>query len=339
MFIEVCSAFVGTVPLNVMACDNVEEYDLITELPMNMQVRTYDARGYTLAQAEAKIYEGDVLQPHRLNIRVCRENRLLTEYDTMSLEAIRYNNIVDCHYLSCEFVKYIQRVLFMYSVGNSSIINVFYGVKEYSGASYYGGGNMIIGAGAGLDYPYGTADIIGHELGHGLRSHVPMLPKKGEYGALSEHCSDLIAASFESFMCDENLDFPAFDWLIGEDRPPFEAIRNMADPWEQKHAKQYLGKYWVDTTLDWDDGGIHSNCSVGNYCFYLFCKKTDIQLATQVFLNTLCRNPIDYNEYASLLMVYATSAQKGLEMDDCLDACALAPGRVHVLSKPCCVIS
>jgi hypothetical protein len=333
------SAFVGKVHLHSLDAAIPGTYELISDFTDKnnvtcMRVVTYDARAYNADQIDALVWSStftDVLVPFVVDVNTCwknhniivRNGRTPCADSSEMLKAVRYSDVVDCHFFACGFVKYMQQVVFINHMGNSSTLHVIYGVKNCSNAAYYGGGIVLIGAGADQDYPFGTVDIIGHELGHGLQPNLASVPNTGEYGAISEHCADFIAISFKHFMWTYNSYLPPFDWLIGENRAHFSHIRNMSNPWQQRQAKEYLGVYWVDTLSERDKGGIHSNCSVGNYCFYLFSKKTDIQLATQVFLNCMYRGPTNYSLYTDYLLFYAADIHKGSEMMECLHICNL----------------
>ncbi len=119
---------------------------------------------------------------------------------------------------------------------------------------------MVFGDGNNNLVPHTTLDIVGHEMGHGLTQFTADLINMDESGAISESFSDILGN------CIEHFGKPGqSSWRIGEDRGSF--LRDMSFPNAKDHPDTYMGQYWYTGTSD--NGGVHTNCGVQNYWFYL----------------------------------------------------------------------
>ena len=133
--------------------------------------------------------------------------------------------------------------------------------------AFWSGSFAAYGAGDGVHRgSFGTIDVVGHEISHGLTDYSANLVYRGESGALNESFSDIFGAAVEFYA--EGRD--QGDWLMGEDlylEPG--AIRSMQNPNALSSPDTYLGQHWVDTEEGFDNGGVHYNSGVQNYWFYL----------------------------------------------------------------------
>ena len=112
--------------------------------------------------------------------------------------------------------------------------------------------------------PYTSLDICAHEIGHAVCSSTCNLIYYADPGAINEALSDIWAA------CAENYAAPNKSiWLLGEEITPNYAFRSMSDPNVKKQPDTYYGTYWYIGSAD--NGGVHINSGVLNYCFYLMC--------------------------------------------------------------------
>ena len=109
------------------------------------------------------------------------------------------------------------------------------------------------------------ADVVAHELTHGVTEFTSSLIYSYESGALNEALSDIFGALVdrqEGAMGDDI-------WLLGEDiyTPGIEgdALRNMADPAAEGDYDYYPTRY-VGTG---DNGGVHTNSGIANLAFVL----------------------------------------------------------------------
>jgi bacillolysin len=127
-------------------------------------------------------------------------------------------------------------------------------------------------------------DIVGHEFAHRLENgNGHPLATSGEAGALQESFGDIFGELIE------RRTEGAIDWVHGAD-PGTVGTRNFSDPKSDgfhheigdenngcdafAHSGQpntYFGDNWYNDV--WcDRGGVHSNCSVMNYWFYLLAE-------------------------------------------------------------------
>lgn len=108
--------------------------------------------------------------------------------------------------------------------------------------------------------PLVALDIMAHELTHGVISATAQLTAAGENGAIGEGLADVFGVCVEKYAKPNNGNNL---WKIGEDAA---VLRNLAAP----NCKYYLGNGWVNTSnLNYDSGGVHTNCGVLGYWFYL----------------------------------------------------------------------
>ncbi len=126
--------------------------------------------------------------------------------------------------------------------------------------AYWNGQVMTFGDGNSSIGPLVALDIVGHEITHGLTSNTADLDYQDESGAMNEAFSDIFGTSIE-FYAKPN----TANWLIGENIG--NSIRSMSNPKSKGDPDTYLGQnYYIGTA---DNGGVHTNNGVLNYCYYL----------------------------------------------------------------------
>jgi len=98
---------------------------------------------------------------------------------------------------------------------------------EQNNASW-SGGFARYGAGGGDNIgSWGTLDVVGHEISHGVTQHSANLVYQGESGALNESFSDIFGTAIEFYVEGKVIG----DWLIGEDLFLVSgALRSMENP-------------------------------------------------------------------------------------------------------------
>lgn len=114
-----------------------------------------------------------------------------------------------------------------------------------------------------IQYPLVSLDIVAHEFTHGVSCATSNLGYMGESGALGEGISDIFAVCVEKYAKPNN---GVNIWQIGEDIGT--PIRDLSNP----ECRYYQGTNWVSTSnpsLSNDYGGVHTNCGVIGYWFYL----------------------------------------------------------------------
>lgn len=149
--------------------------------------------------------------------------------------------------------------------GMTLISRVHYS-RNYNNA-FWDGRQMTYGDGDGVTFaPLSQdADVVAHELTHGVTERSSGLIYQNESGALNEAWSDIFGALVDK---QEGATGDAI-WLIGEDvytpNNPGDALRNMADPAAFGDYDYYPTRY----TGTSDNGGVHWNSGIANLAFKL----------------------------------------------------------------------
>lgn len=108
-------------------------------------------------------------------------------------------------------------------------------------------------------------DIVAHEFTHDVTGSSAGLVYRGESGALNESFSDIFGELAEEYAYTGGA-----DWYVGKDRG---AIRELKDPKDYGDPDTYEGSKWKPTgSSDPDNGGVHTNSGVLNYCFYILAE-------------------------------------------------------------------
>ena len=232
------------------------------------------------------------------------------------------------HYYTEEVVNFYKLVL-----GRNSLDDNFFTLRSrvhfktgYDNA-FWDGSAMTYGDGSwdgenGYFSHLCVADVVCHELTHGLTNKTSNLTYVGESGAMNEAFSDIIASAFEYWL-QKKKGLTHLDWRrIGEDCIPkgsrftTAALRYMDDPTKARQPKEYKGIYWYSGQED--NGGVHVNSGVGSRAFYLLAaggkqnkinvKGIGVLLAAKVFYYSNIK-------YLTSLSVYGDWPQA------CLQAC------------------
>lgn len=127
---------------------------------------------------------------------------------------------------------------------------------------------MMYGLGDGLyTNPFVSLDITGHEYTHLVisRNGNGGLRYAGEPGALNESYADIFGVSIDFFSHGTTA-----NWLIGEEvYAGNNFMRSMSNPKDRRHPDTYKGQFWINTSSNQDNGGVHINSGVNNYWYYL----------------------------------------------------------------------
>lgn len=137
-------------------------------------------------------------------------------------------------------------------------------------------GIMAYGLGDGEYYgPFVALDVMGHEFTHMVTAAngVQNLPNYGEGGALNESFGDILGNAIEANANGST------DWLVAAGvklTTSNGALRSMSAPKSMGDPNTYLGNNWQTVTGNPTGGengndmdGVHKNCGVQNYWFYL----------------------------------------------------------------------
>ena len=154
---------------------------------------------------------------------------------------------------------------------------VHYGRKMDN--AFWDGQRMNFGDGDGVLFNRFTssADIMGHELTHGVTEVEAQLIYQGQPGALNESISDVFGSLVKQYV-NGRQDADQADWLIGEgllaENVHGVALRSMKDP-GSAFDDPMLGKDSQPGHMDNyvytnnDNGGVHTNSGIPNRAFYL----------------------------------------------------------------------
>lgn len=114
-----------------------------------------------------------------------------------------------------------------------------------------------------ISKPWTSLDLCAHEIGHAVCQATCNLIYNDEPGAINEALSDIWAACVENYAApNKNI------WLLAEEVVD-GGERSMSNPNVKGDPDTYYGTYWLISSGD--DGGVHTNSGVLNYCFYLMC--------------------------------------------------------------------
>jgi bacillolysin len=147
---------------------------------------------------------------------------------------------------------------------------------DSNGAIHFGNNNTNAAAD-----DFNTIDIVGHEIGHAVVQSMAGLSNTNISGALNEGFADIFGVAVERHF----LGVDYYDWKIGEDRSSNPMwVRNLSNPNEGGNHYEdcvgssfttqtvgipdtYEGDFWHTCNLD--NGGVHINCGVLGYWFYV----------------------------------------------------------------------
>jgi Zn-dependent metalloprotease len=138
--------------------------------------------------------------------------------------------------------------------------------RNYNNA-FWDGVQMTYGDGDGTTFvPLSQdADVVAHELTHGVTGSTSGLIYQNESGALNEALSDIFGAMVDREQGATGADI----WLLGEDiytpGTPGDGLRDMADPKAMGDYDYYPTRYQGTS----DNGGVHWNSGIANLAFVL----------------------------------------------------------------------
>lgn len=124
--------------------------------------------------------------------------------------------------------------------------------------------NATVG-GRRWNYTSAALDIVAHELAHGVTDYSSNLIYMNESGALNEAFSDVIGVGTEFFAQPAGAGLRNAEYLIGEDVVSGGGIRSLDDPLAQGDPDHYSIRYIGDL----DNGGVHTNATIGGHAFHL----------------------------------------------------------------------
>ena len=128
-------------------------------------------------------------------------------------------------------------------------------------ASYWDGSALNFGIrSSGANGGMGAIDIVAHEYTHGVTQQTSGLIYSKEPGAMNESMSDIFGKSIQFWSKPNDI-----DWRLGNEMNFI--LRDMSNPKAYHQPDTYKGINWA--TDSYDNYGVHTNCGVGNFMFYL----------------------------------------------------------------------
>lgn len=194
------------------------------------------------------------------------------KYDIVHFDKTNYDadteTYINAYYCIIKYHEFLSNMFNRAGLIDSShVIPSFVNVKFTNAFWYY----FCMVFGNAKDNPTGrikpltSMDVCCHELTHGLISNTVDLEYRGESGALNESIADIFGTFLEFYVnCPED----APDWTMGEQFNYI--IRSFENPKKYQQPTTYKGEYWANTSDENNDnGGVHTNSGVTNYCCYL----------------------------------------------------------------------
>lgn len=144
------------------------------------------------------------------------------------------------------------------------VSTVHYGTRFNN--AFWNGRQMVYGDGDNVVYRglAGGADVVAHELTHGVTQSESALEYQNQPGALNEALSDIFAAFFEASVAPD----PVKNWQVGEAIGVTGPLRDMAHPAlvsrlpQPTHMCEFLN-------ITQDNGGVHLNSGIVDNAAYL----------------------------------------------------------------------
>lgn len=131
-------------------------------------------------------------------------------------------------------------------------------------ASWTGGWAQF---GDGVDQPFVSLGITGHEMTHAITQFSAGLIYQGESGAMNESFSDIFGISIELYA---GKDSKNDIWMLGDELYKHGSLRSMANPKAAGQPDTYGGEFWTNPAdTSYDNGGVHQNSGITNYWYYL----------------------------------------------------------------------
>lgn len=278
-------------------------------------VDTYLQNGtYYLVNATESMYDAATEEGVIMTLDANNTSTIDLDYTDITSPNNTWNNkaAISAHYSATKTYEYFENTFERVSLnGQGGNIISFINVTNDDGTSmenaFWNGQAAFYGNGGDVFKPLaGSLDVIAHELGHGVVSTTANLEYYGQSGALNESFADIFGA-----MVDRD------DWLIGEDIVyeayfPSGAMRNMADPhntgtsedhfWQPMHMSEiYIGSG--------DNAGVHINCGITNYAYYLYATSVSKEKSEQVFYRALTSYLTSRSKFIDLRIAVIQSAK------------------------------
>ncbi|MCB0822835.1 MAG: M4 family metallopeptidase [Bacteroidales bacterium] len=253
-----------------------------------------------------------------------------------------WNNVpeaVSAHYNAGETFEYFLNTHGRNSInGQGGTIISICNVSNEDGSSmenaFWNGQAMFYGNGGNIFDPLaGALDVGAHEMAHGVVQNTCNLEYQGESGALNESMADIAGC-----MVDRD------DWFLGEDVIintnyfPTGNLRDMSNPhnggaslndpsFQPAHTdEQYFGNE--------DNGGVHINSGIMNYCYYQFATQIGKEKAEAIYYKSMTDYLVKSSQFVDARVafvqaakdLYGTSSAEATAVDNAFAAVGIGGG-------------
>ena len=331
---------------NIGQLKNLESTQIITDDNAYYYLLTLLASKaiFSLRNETEKVKKIDAkISPLLLNVELM--NRAKTNYSGMLNNQFtdtqqNYQNMkkqfiaklcgVDILFNMMNYFEFLYKYTGVVGVNNQDTYIGVMNIDDLDNA-FWTGSFMMFGNGKKDFFPLAGADVIGHELTHGLVEGTCGLEYNAHSGALNESFADCFGTCFEFFLYDKyNNDNDKTndidgvpDWDIGatiDITSSGKYLRNMENPESGMvpQPSKYKGPNYANPNGSFDHGGVHINSGITNKCFYLLSQSIKQETALALYFNTLIKltKKATFMEFRDKLMdcaqTYKTQANNAL---------------------------
>ncbi|MFD7073404.1 M4 family metallopeptidase [Nocardioides sp. NPDC059952] len=237
-------------------------------------IKTYDANGADAAYASGR-------WPSQATIG---------ESDTAEFgQEFTDAGMVDAHWAAGKVYDYFKSNFDRAGLdGTDQFINSIVGVTANGGPfpnAFWDGQKMVYGKGGG-DYRTfsADADVVGHEMSHGVIEHTANLVYVGQSGAMNEAIADYFGNAIDLETSKMSMDDPDAG-LLGEDLCITAAPRDCALRDLNDGATTYDD--FIGVTYGGDNGGVHLNSTIFSGALWDIREQLGTELADQIVYRAL----------------------------------------------------
>jgi hypothetical protein len=207
-------------------------------------------------------------------------------------EFLIQNSPVDILFGIVEYVNFLYEKTGIVGVNNQDSLICLANMEGLDNA-FWSGNYMVFGNGETQFLPLVSLDVMGHEASHGFIQGTANLIYNAHSGALNEAFADIFGVYFEFYMHKKyKYLIGEGDWFVGEDLyTNGRYLRSMKDPSKGSCPQpcMYKGRYYCDPNSKFDNGGVHINSGIVNYCFYLLSQFIQIDECFSIFFRCLAK--------------------------------------------------
>ncbi|MEI7055032.1 M4 family metallopeptidase [Nocardioides sp. CCNWLW239] len=262
-------------------------------------IKTYDANGADASYASGR-------WPSQATIG----SSLTAEFG----QAFTDKGMIDAHWAAGEVYDYFKSNFNRAGLdGTDEFITSVVGVTANGGPfpnAFWDGQKMVYGQGGG-DYRTfsADADVVGHEMSHGVIEHTANLVYVGQSGAMNEAIADYFGNAIDVGTSGMSMDDPDAG-LLGEDLCVTAAPRDCALRDLNDGATTYDD--FVGVTYRGDYGGVHLNSTIFSGALWDLREQLGSELADQIVYRALSAYMTPLDDFmAGRAAVVAAAAELG----------------------------